>query len=243
MNWYLKKVQKKVGAAVKNFGLIEANDRIMVAISGGKDSMVLLHSLKTRSINFPFQIYIEAVFVNNLSVPYEVDTVYLKSVCDNLDIQFTVINSNVEIDTNTEKQPCFICSWNRRKALFSHAIEKDCNKVALGHHKDDIIQTLLMNMVFQGSISTMPPRLSIFDGKLEIIRPLASITEEECLKYAEIAGFKKEKQLCPYENVTRRKGIKEIIEKLQDLNPDVKNNIFNSMTNIQSEYLPGYNDQ
>lgn len=243
MNWYLKKVQKKVGAAVKNFGLIEANDRIMVAISGGKDSMVLLHSLKSRSENFPFQITIEAVYVNNLSVPYEVDTTYLKSVCDNLDIPFTVIDTNVQIDTNTEKQPCFICSWNRRKEIFSLAIEKECNKVALGHHKDDIIQTLLMNMVFQGSISTMPPRLSIFDGKLEIIRPLASITEEECLKYAEIAGFKKEKQLCPYEDVTKRKGIEEIIKKLQDLNPDVKNNIFNSMTNIQSEYLPGYNDQ
>lgn len=243
MDWFLTRFQRKVGGAVKEFGLIKPGDRILLALSGGKDSLVMLHSLKIRSINFPFQVYFEAAYINNRQVPYEIDTEYLESFCSDLEIPFIVINTDLDVESDSKKQACFICSWNRRKELFTYAQEKGCNKVALGHHKDDIIQTLIMNMAFQGSISTMPPRLSIFDGKLEIIRPLAGVTEDECAKYAEIVGFQKEKKLCPHEDLTKRKKIEEIIKKLQELNPDVKSNIFNSMTNIQSEYLPGYTEE
>ena len=240
--WYLKKIQGKVGKTVKTHGLVEAGDRILVGLSGGKDSLVLLHSLKNKSVNFPFRIDIEAAFVSTENIPYEIDTTWLQNFCNDLDIKFTILKTSVDFEKEGKKQACFICSWNRRKVLFEHAIESGCNKVALGHHKDDIIQTLLMNMSFQGSISTMPPLLSIFDGKLQIIRPLAGITEEESLKYSQLAGFKREKKLCPYEDVTKRVEIKKIIERLQELNPDARNNIFNSMTNIQSEYLPGYKE-
>jgi len=188
--WYLTRIQRKVGKAVKEFGLINKDDKILLAISGGKDSLVMLHALKTRARNFPFKIKLAAVFVNTENVPYSIDIEYIESLCAELDIPFNIINTSVDFESDSKKQACFICSWNRRKELFTFASENGFNKVALGHHKDDIIQTLLMNMAFQGSISTMPPRLRIFDGALEIIRPLAGLSEKECSTYAEIAGFR-----------------------------------------------------
>ncbi len=240
--WYLTRIQRKVGKAVKEFGMINPDDRILLAISGGKDSLVMLHALKTRAINFPFKIELAAAFVNTENVPYSIDTEYIQSLCSDLGIPFSIINTSVDFDSESKKQACFICSWNRRKELFTFAQENGYNKVALGHHKDDIIQTLLMNMAFQGSISTMPPRLKIFDGALEIIRPLAGISEKECRAYAEIAGFREELKLCPHENVTKRKKIAELINEMEKLNPDVRYNLFNSMTNIQEEYLPGFKE-
>lgn len=240
--WYLTRIQRKVGKAVKEHGLINKGDRILLAVSGGKDSLVMMHALKTRSINFPFKIEMSAVFIKTDNVDYNIDTEYLDALCNKLDIPFNIINTRVDFNSDSNKQACFICSWNRRKEIFSFAKNNGFNKVALGHHKDDIIQTLLMNMAFQGSISTMPPRLLMFKGELEIIRPLAGLSEDECKEYAEILGFKDELKLCPHENLTKRKRISELISELEKLNPDVRYNLFNSMTNIQEEYLPGFKD-
>ena len=239
--WYLKRIQRKVGKTVGELGLLNPGDRILIGLSGGKDSLVLLHSLKTRSINFPFVLHIEAAYVDTINMPYEIDTDFLTRFCDNLEVPFSIIKTSFNIEKESNKQTCFICSWNRRKELFNFAQKKGCNKVALGHHKDDIVQTLIMNMAFQGSISTMPPRLKIFDGLLEIIRPLAQITEDECREYASIAEFPDEKKLCPHGDDTKRKQVKEAIEILLKFNPDARNNLYNSMSNIQEEYLPGWN--
>jgi len=238
--WYLTRIQRKVGKAVKEHELINRGDRILLAISGGKDSLVMMHALKTRSVNFPFNIDLAAAYVHTENMPYSIDTDYIESLCRNLDIPFSIISTSVNLDSDKNKQACFICSWNRRKELFNFARDNGFNKVSFGHHKDDIIQTLLMNMAFQGSISTMPPRLKMFKGAIEIIRPLTGVTEKECREYARIAGFRDELKICPHEDLTKRKRIEEIINELEKLNPDVRFNLFNSMTNIQDEYLPGY---
>jgi len=237
-NWFLIRIQRKTGKAVEKYDMLHEGDRLLCGLSGGKDSLVMLHSLHNISRNFPYRFGMEAVYVNVDNVGYEANIPFLTDFCASLGIPFHVANAHVNFETDKRKQPCFLCSWNRRKTMFSLARELKCNKIAFGHHKDDIVETLLLNMTFQGSVSTMPPKLSIFNGEMQIIRPLALVTEEESRRYAEICNFILEKEKCPYDNATKRKAMRELLNNLEKLYPQAKNNIFNSLSNIQEEYLP-----
>ena len=137
-----------------------------------------------------------------------------------------------------EKHPCFLCSWYRRKALFDVARELSCNKIALGHHKDDLVETLLMNLIFQGSVATIPPLLQMEKMPIEMIRPLCLITEKDIAHYAELSKYQKQIKLCPFEKVSSRAKIKDLLEQLEELNPHVLDSLWNSMENIKTEYLP-----
>ena len=128
-----------------------------------------------------------------------------------------------------QKQPCFLCSWNRRKQLFNLAQELGCNKIALGHHQDDIIHTALMNLTFQAHFSTMPVRLKMRKMPLTIIRPLCLIPESDIKTYAEMQGYEKQQKLCPYETGSHRTDIKEIYERMEALNPEVRYNIWRAL--------------
>jgi tRNA(Ile)-lysidine synthase TilS/MesJ len=133
---------------------------------------------------------------------------------------------------------CFICSWNRRKELFKFCREHNCNKLALGHHLDDAIQTLIMNLIFQGSISSMPADLKLFDGDVSIIRPLLLLPEQNLIDHALAREYPKEKKMCPYSDESSRNSIKAIISEMEKLNPRAKSSIFAAMGNIHGEYLP-----
>jgi len=235
----IKKVNKKVGRAIQKYQLIDEGDRILVGLSGGKDSMVLLETLAGRLKFHPLKYELAAIHISLKSQPYSIDLDYLESFAQSINVQF--IHKIIDIDLFEQKtnNPCFVCSWNRRKALFEAAQELGYSKLALGHHMDDAIETLLMNMAFQSSISSMPPKLQMFNGKLNIIRPLSLLTEEEVKRFAEIKNFRKEIKLCEFEKDSKRKDIKKLITQLSDLNPQIRSNIFASMTNIQEEYLPG----
>ena len=137
-----------------------------------------------------------------------------------------------------EKDPCFLCSWYRRKALFDVAQELGCNKIALGHHKDDLIETLLMNLVFQGSISTIPPLLQMAKMPIQMIRPLCLIEEKDLTRYAELSGYEKQVKLCPLEKASSRAEVKELVKQLEALNPNVRDSIYGAMENIKEGYLP-----
>jgi len=237
-NWYLLRIQRKTGKAVEKYNLLNDGDKILCGLSGGKDSMVMLHSLYNISRSFPFKFGMEAVYVDVENVGYHADVAFMTDMCASMNIPFHVVKTHVNFETDTRKQPCFLCSWNRRKSMFSLARELKCNKIAFGHHKDDIVETLLLNMTFQGSISTMPPRLSIFNGEMQIIRPLALVTAEETERYAGICNFSHEIKKCPFDNETKRKSMRNLLENLEKLYPKAKSNIYNSLSNIQEEYLP-----
>lgn len=234
----IKKVYQKVGKAIQKYHLIEEGDRILVGLSGGKDSMVLLESLAGRLKYHPVKYELAAIHISLASRPYSVDLEYLQSFAEKLHIPFYHNVIDVEIDDAEDKNPCFICSWNRRKVLFQTALESGYQKLALGHHMDDAIQTLLMNMAFQSSISSMPPSLPLFDNKIKLIRPLSLLTEAEVKAFAEIKNYKKEIKTCIYEKDSKRGEIKQLISQLSKLHPNVRTNIYASMTNIQSNYLP-----
>lgn len=234
----VRKINQKVGKAIQKYHLIANGDRILVGLSGGKDSMVLLETLAGRRKYHPVKFDLAAIHVSLKSQPYSIDLEYLRTFAENLQVPF--IHKIVDVDFNDrqENNPCFICSWNRRKMLFQTAREEGYKKLALGHHMDDAIQTLLMNMAFQSSISAMPPSLPLFDNQLVIIRPLSLLTEEEVKEFAVFRNYKREIKTCIYEKDSKRREIKQIIDRLAELQLNVRSNIYASMTNIQSDYLP-----
>jgi tRNA 2-thiocytidine biosynthesis protein TtcA len=237
-NWFLIRIQRKTGRAIEKYEMLHEGDRVLCGLSGGKDSLVMLHSLHHISRSFPFKFRVEAVYVDIDNIDYHADIDFLTSFCDSINVPFHLVEAHVNFETDKRKQPCFLCSWNRRKSMFSLARELNCNKIAFGHHKDDIVETALLNMLFQGSISTMPPKLDLFNGEMQIIRPLALVTNDETKRYAEICNFKPEVKKCPFDKETNRKSVRELLENIEKLNPKAKNNIFNSLSNIREEYLP-----
>jgi len=147
-----------------------------------------------------------------------------------------------DLTRNRKKSPCFVCSWYRRKELFKLSKELKCNKIALGHHMDDALETLFLNMIFHGSVSSLPEKLSMFNKRIELIRPLLHFTNEELGKYAFLKGFKSEEKTCNYANEVQRSRIKELLQDIYCLNARARVNIFRAMSNIYTEYLPGKTD-
>lgn len=225
------------------YRLIEDDDKILVGLSGGKDSLLLTELLAKRAkIQHP-RFSVEAIHVRMGNTQYESDTSYLQQFCDSLGVPLHVVTTSFEVVAAThenepissraairkQKQPCFLCSWNRRKQLFNLAQQIGCNKIALGHHQDDIIHTALMNLTYQAHFATMPVRLRMRKMPLTIIRPLCLIAEADIKAYANMQGYQKQKKLCPYETGSHRTDIRRIYEQLEQLNPEVRYNIWGAL--------------
>lgn len=229
---------KKVGYAAEKYQLIEPGDKIMVGISGGKDSLFLLESLANLKKRLPFSFEIVACHIHIKEVGYKIDVDYLSNLCQSLEIKFYIEELSVNLTENPKKAPCFVCSWHRRKRLFELTRELQCNKLALGHHLDDAIETLLMNMVYHGSVSSLPAKLKMFDGRMYLIRPMIELTNGEMVTISELRHYPKLKSQCPYGDDTKRSKARELVEQMNALNPHARKNIFRSMGKIIPEYLP-----
>ena len=230
------RLSKRFNKACADYGLIADGDHILVGLSGGKDSLALLEFLGRRSKIYVPRFRVTAVYVRLKERSYQSDIDYLQRFCAAVDVPFLV--RDTEIGAEEKKDPCFLCSWYRRKALFDVAQELGCNKIALGHHKDDLIETLLMNLVFQGSIATIPPMLQMEKMPIQMIRPLCLIEEKDLTRYAELSGYEKQVKLCPLEKASSRAEVKELVKQLEGLNPNVRDSIYGAMENIKEGYLP-----
>lgn len=234
----MRRIQKCFNKGVVQYGLIEDGDKILVGLSGGKDSLALLELLALRSRIYKPKFSVVAAHVVMKNISYESDMDYLRSYAESLGVPFICYETSFDPSTDTRKSPCFLCSWNRRKALFTVAKEQGCNKIALGHHMDDILDTLLMNMTFQGAFSTMPPKLVMRKFDMTIIRPMCLVHEADLLQMAAYRGYKKQIKNCPYEKDSNRSSIKEVFHTLEKLNPEARYSLWGSMSNIQSDLLP-----
>ncbi len=234
---FLERTRTKVSKAITDYQLVKDNDTIVVGVSGGKDSMALLDILHNRqkSIGIPYQIV--AVHIQLTDVPYYTDAAYLQAFCSELDIPFHILKDNVTI-VNSEKQPCFYCAWNRRKLLFQFAVAHRYTKVAFGHHRDDMVETLLMNMIYHGEMSAFPVKLSMFDDKIEIIRPLIYTSDKELQRYVKLIDYKPLPYDCDFSPTNHREKFKDLLKQLYTLNPNATKNIFKAMTNIDMKHLP-----
>jgi tRNA(Ile)-lysidine synthase TilS/MesJ len=235
---FLRKVFKLTGKAINKHGLIKTNDKILVAVSGGKDSLSLVDILAERRKFLPIDYELHAIHVITDDVPYEIDRDFLTTFCHERNVFLHFLSTHAGIQEKSDKKPCFTCSWNRRKELFEFARKNGFNKIAFGHHMDDAIETLLMNMTTHGNISSIPAILNMFNGEIEVIRPLIYCTNKEMIRYAAIKQFISLKKECPYEDHTMRKATRDIIQQLENLNSQARLNLFKSMQNIDTEYLP-----
>jgi tRNA(Ile)-lysidine synthase TilS/MesJ len=234
----INRINKRFGKGVIQYGLIEDGDKILVGLSGGKDSLALVELLGKRARIFKPRFSVIAVHVVMKNIPYQSDLEYLKSHAAAYDVPLIVFETSFDPTTDTRKSPCFLCSWNRRKALFAVAKENGCNKIALGHHMDDILETLLMNMTYQGAFSTMPPKLVMRKFDMTIIRPMCLIHESDLLELAKIRSYKKQVKNCPYESGSSRSDMKGVLKQLESMNPEARYSLWGSMTNIQTDLLP-----
>ena len=235
---HIQHVNNKVAKAIIDYSLFDVGDKILVAVSGGKDSLVLLEVLSTLR-KYPFLDFnIEAIHIDVEEVPYKVSRKLLEQLCNELDVKIHFVSIKADLEQTGNKSPCFVCSWHRRKALFTYAEKHGFSNLALGHHRDDAVETLLINMAYHGNISSLPAKLSMFDGAISIIRPLILVGNKDTQEYANIRKFPKQTKTCPYEDQTKRTTARNLIKQLEAIHPKAANNFFRSMNNIDLDYLP-----
>lgn len=228
-------ISKKVGRAITDYHMLDEGDKIAVAVSGGKDSLTLLKILHQRQSFVPIKYSIVAVHIDSGSEKSLARK--LKKYFKENDYPYKIIKSPVLRKTKPQDMNCFWCSWNRRKALFETANKLGCSKVALGHHKDDIIETILLNLFFQGEISAMCPKQRLFNGKITLIRPLAYVEEREIMGFAKEQIFPNSEYCCPNANINKRRKISKFIKDLEKICPEIKTNISKSVKRVKKDYL------
>lgn len=234
----IRRIDKRFSKGVVQYNLIEDGDKILVGLSGGKDSLALIELLGRKMRIFKPKFSVVAVHVVMKNIPYQSDLEYLKTYAASFDIPLFVYETSFDPSTDTRKSPCFLCSWNRRKKLFDAAKEHQCNKIALGHHMDDILETLLMNITYQGAFSTMPPKLVMRKFEMTIIRPMCLVHEADLIELARLREYRKQVKNCPYEVESSRSDMKNILRQLEAMNPEARYSLWGSMTNVQTESLP-----
>jgi len=247
---------KTMGKAINHYKMIKDGDRILVGVSGGKDSLSLLNLLHARRDWVPIHYDIIAVHVyTDYEYANSVQLDWIKNYFEERNFNYfidhiKITKTNIDESSDAEeigflprdkKQfkgvGCFWCSWNRRKSLFRLANKFRCNKVALGHHLDDIVQTTLLNIFYNGEISTMAPKVSMFKGELDIIRPFAYAEEKDIIRYAKTQKYPNYTCKCPHGEESERRHMKNLVGDVEKVCPDVKINIFNSMKRIKKDYL------
>lgn len=234
MSYVAKEMKRLMGKAIYQCRMIEDGDRILVAVSGGQDSMSLLWLLRDRLKRIPITydltaMYVELGFTNNTEEEMEH---FFTANGFNFCIMKSGFGPFAHSKENREN-PCFLCSRLRRKAIFEKAGELECNKIAFGHQKDDFIETFFLNLLFAGSMSTLQPCQELFNGKLTIIRPLYLVNRTTIKRYAEEMGFPIIESGCPTSPSSKRAQIRSVLSNLYQTNRKIKGNIVNALQYVE----------
>ena len=252
----LQRLDKRIGErfvkAFATYRLLEDGDRVLVGLSGGKDSLCLTEMLGRRArIHHP-RFTVEALHVRMQDVDYRTSTDYIEQFCRDLGVPLHIVTTSFPQPPETEprnghgmgtddlrtahakeKPVCFLCSWQRRKQLFNMAQQLGCNKIALGHHQDDLLVTALMNLFYQSRFATMPPSLQMEKMPLRIIRPLCLVPEADIARYAELRLYEKQVKLCPHEAETQRTAMRRLLDSVTAANPEARHSLWNAIVNAQ----------
>ena len=243
-----RRIRERFVKAFATYGLLQDGDHVLVGLSGGKDSLCLLEMLGRRAkIHHP-HFTVEAIHVRMANVDYLTSTAYLEQFCQELDVPLHIVTTSFDHPSHPtphtqpltpspsypthppkEKPACFLCSWNRRKQMFNLAQQLGCNKIALGHHRDDLLITALMNLFYQSRFETMPASLQMNKMPLQIIRPLCLVDEADISRYAELRGYEKQVKLCPYEDDTQRTAMRQLLDSVTAMNAETRHSLWNAL--------------
>lgn len=233
--------------AVKKYRLINEGDKIAVCISGGKDSMLLAKLMQ--QLQRHSEVKFETTFLVMDPGYNELNRKKIESNAELLQIPLTIFETDIfDVAVNTEKNPCYLCARMRRGHLYAKAKELGCNKIALGHHMSDVVETTVMGMIYGAQLQGMLPRIKStnFEG-MELIRPLYGILEEDVIRWREYNGLdfiacacKFTEGVAMHTTESARKKVKDIIRHIKAINPDVEKNILTSIHNVKLDTLAGY---
>jgi tRNA 2-thiocytidine biosynthesis protein TtcA len=238
MSYAAKEMKRLLGKAVHGRQMIQDNDHVLVAVSGGKDSLSLLWLLRERLKRIPITYQVTAVHVDP---GFRTDSgTQMAAFFETHGFAYRIIRTDIGPQAHgpdNRENPCFLCSRMRRKLLFKTAGELGCNKIAFGHHKDDMIETLFLNLFYGASISTMKPVQEFFKGKLVVIRPFYMLDEQTILRYSEEMHWPVIDMGCPTSGSSKREEIKQLLKRLYQTNRKIKGNIFHALQNVKLDYL------
>lgn len=232
-----RRMNRQIGEAMHQYAMLSDKDRVLVAVSGGVDSLTLCWILEYWRRKAPIHFDLLAVHLNMGFSPAEPGLVAqeLQKVSSKYLIEKSGIVQSQIADSN--ENGCYQCARMRRNRLFTIAAEQNCNKIAFGHHQDDIIETLFLNLFYSGNMSTMVPRQDLFDGEIAIIRPLAFVEKKTIISLAEQLQITPVSPPCPFAKTSKRTVIRDMLDRIYQEDNNIKNSIFSAMTNIKTDYL------
>ncbi|MDD5973689.1 MAG: ATP-binding protein [Spirochaetales bacterium] len=226
--WVMRFV-KGAGKAINRYNMIKEGDEVLLAVSGGKDSLALALALSLRLKWLPVKYKLKALMINWIEHPIDDEhKQMLRSYFEALSIDFKIVDENQFPSSFNGDFNCYLCSRNRRRILFEYAAQNDVKLIAMGHHLDDLVETTMMNLCFRANFSTMLPVQEFFDGKLHIIRPLIEIHESVTKRIAENYDLPVIKPVCPYDQTNIRSKLKPIIKELTHIDKLTREHIYNA---------------
>ena len=233
-----RSVNSAIGRAIGDYGMIEPGDRILVAVSGGADSLSLLWMLAERQRWVPVRYALTAAYIDPGFDPSP--SAAIAAFCERAGVGLQVVRTDfgpqAHSATNREN-PCFLCARRRRQRLFEIAESNGCGKLALGHNQDDIIETFFMNVCYAGEISTMMPAQPFFGGRFMVIRPLAYVPSQAVRRLAREIGLPQVNNPCPSAGKTTRQQIRELLAGLYRSNRKIRGNVFRALRHVKLDYL------
>ena len=233
----MQKILSHMRKAIEEYSMIEENDKIAICLSGGKDSITLLHAFKNLQIFYPKHFDIIAISVNPGFEFFNTDL--LQKICDDINVPLFIEKSNAKeivFDIRKEKNPCSLCANLRRGVINSVAIREGCNKIALGHNQDDVLQTFLLNLFYTGSIGTFAPKSYMDRSKITLIRPLVYTPEKDIKRYIKKNSIEVMAKVCPMDGVSKREDMKQMIFSLSKDIPMVRANLFGAIQRNLAEW-------
>ncbi len=226
----MQRIVSKLRKAIEDYNMIEDGDKIAVGLSGGKDSITLLMGLKNLQIFYPKKFEIIAISINPGFEFF--DSKFLKETCKKIGVEYIEEKTHIKeivFDIRNEKNPCSLCANLRRGILNSVAIREGCNKIALGHNEDDVLETFFLNLLYGGSINTFAPVSYMDRSEITLIRPLIYVPEKAIKTFVKKNDIKVMNKCCPMDGFSKREDMKDLIYKLQKEIPSLKANLYGAI--------------
>ncbi len=226
----MQKILSHMRKAIEEYNMIEENDKIAICLSGGKDSITMLHAFKSLQRFYPKKFNIIAITIDPGFEFF--DKNFLQEICKQLEIPLYIEKSNAKeivFDIRKEKNPCSLCANLRRGVINSVAIREGCNKIALGHNQDDVLETFLLNLLYTGNIGTFSPKSYMDRSKITLIRPLIYTPEKDTKRFIKKNHLSVMSKVCPMDGTSKREAMKQLIFSLTKNIPMVRANLFGAI--------------